>query len=1143
MGENYTNYLGGVYGISAFEDPGNLTTLAALGETGFYTQETGVYEAIAAGDWSEIAAGMASLGAYGAAEINLQYASAIDEWLQNVYQVDWIDEGLKPSIWNSIINFWGDPTWYTDFVATVTAAKAYGVEAVAPIWSPNGDFPMDNWFTTTYQPYEEIKQACLLGGGISLDTPPGYFVAQSAAYQEFCYQEIQWANVNNLVSSVILSPVGGDGWFAINVKIVVEDYERAGAIPTAWIVENYASDASDGIWGVGSETDPNTMAGEALWVSENAETTTFTPTPVIGTSTGTNTIASDVLKGSQISGTTVPYAKITLYEVVNGKPVIALGTTTADDDGNWTVTLQKVGSGNYDIEAVAIGLNNVTSAASAAVSVTSPGPTAIIVDPSSATTTVETTVAQSTTLTFGLDIDGRSASTDLVLQNASSTTGTAVAIISNEAAHGTQEIIDNSVADANLTVYGNVGDTEIITGDATTTIINNARSNSGTLTVVSSTGANNTIGAGASTVLQTGGTNVVTMGKQIDSSVNTLTIEAAIDPDIVEGTSLLGVGLTETVISLVGGSSVTNIIHDEDTQAVTVTAYSAATTEFTGSNATIYINSTGRAQIVSEGEDTIYAGSGTLSFVAGAESGDVVYAGTGVMDIDFSQSSDNGVETYIGRKASEGNGSLTLIGGSSSVAVTLISEKFANLTAGSGAFSLTAGNAGGFTADLTASEDAELFLNGGLGNSVISGFDGEKDTATVNNVSGYTIVDGNLVLSLTDGNTVTFDDVTSFKGMTISEAFVTVVADIGHESDVTFGVDSNGESQSQYLNLINYGVRAGTEYSVVSNHAVQGIKEILDNRHALANLTFYGNSGDTDIYTGKSVTTLINDEEGNDGTLTVYSAAGAQNTIYAGSHTVVQTAGTTTVTMGDEPGSDRNELTLQNGSSSDTTRTDILSVGEASTTNVIIDNDTATVNLTATGAAALEFTGINDTVSLNDSSGAAILTSFGNSTVSGGSGTLSFIADNGSGDAISAGSGAMNINFSASAYSGTETYTGRSTGTGSLTLIGGNSTDNVTLVAESAATLTAGSGAFNLTASDAGGFTADLTASIRADLLLKAGLGNSVISGFDGTKDTAQIDDVSNFTISGNTLTVNLNDGSSVIFSNTDSTQGLVLSS
>jgi hypothetical protein len=79
-----------------------------------------------------------------------------------------------------------------------------------------------------------------------------------------------------LRTTVILSPHFDGPEFLANTQALVRRLARDGALPTEWVVENYdhgrLGEASGEGNPVGSESEPNSVAGAALWVARNAPT-------------------------------------------------------------------------------------------------------------------------------------------------------------------------------------------------------------------------------------------------------------------------------------------------------------------------------------------------------------------------------------------------------------------------------------------------------------------------------------------------------------------------------------------------------------------------------------------------------------------------------------------------------------------------------------------------------------------------------------------------------------------------------------------------------------------------------------------------------------------------------------------------------
>ena len=80
------------------------------------------------------------------------------------------------------------PAQWRDYVQ---AARSYGVEIVAPVFAPNmGEWKEQNFSSPAF---DKIKQYAKYGGGLTLDSPPDYFLRHPERYQKFVADEIRWA--------------------------------------------------------------------------------------------------------------------------------------------------------------------------------------------------------------------------------------------------------------------------------------------------------------------------------------------------------------------------------------------------------------------------------------------------------------------------------------------------------------------------------------------------------------------------------------------------------------------------------------------------------------------------------------------------------------------------------------------------------------------------------------------------------------------------------------------------------------------------------------------------------------------------------------------------------------------------------------
>lgn len=143
----------------------------------------------------------------------------------------------------------------------IDAARGYGVMNMAPIFTNNGltaDYSQD-FATSSY--WATAREAALYGGGLSFDSPPGFFNQFTSnwfkamgqdpdTYINFVESEIRWATSEGLRSSVIISPFGTGMTDTVQTdyleqtKVMIARLQKDGAMPSQFIVENYNLDAN-----------------------------------------------------------------------------------------------------------------------------------------------------------------------------------------------------------------------------------------------------------------------------------------------------------------------------------------------------------------------------------------------------------------------------------------------------------------------------------------------------------------------------------------------------------------------------------------------------------------------------------------------------------------------------------------------------------------------------------------------------------------------------------------------------------------------------------------------------------------------------------------------------------------------------------
>jgi hypothetical protein len=272
--------VGGIQGFSDLATASNTTALRATGRVSLYTHVQSVVglaqNPATASQVDQIAEVFSGTGP-GTSEIDLS-ASNVYSYFNNIFNGVLGPSGLVPNEANVNLGNWNSSTNVSDFKAFVDAGRAETtIQNYAPIFSPNASGATIGSFSDST--YDSLRTEALYGGGISLDTPPNYFLtsSQAAAYDSFTADEIRWGLENGLRVSVIVSPNSDGVNFVSDTAKFVAQLTALNAIPTQWIVENYDTAAPAGyVSSLGSETTLGSIDSVALWLAKNAPITTYT---------------------------------------------------------------------------------------------------------------------------------------------------------------------------------------------------------------------------------------------------------------------------------------------------------------------------------------------------------------------------------------------------------------------------------------------------------------------------------------------------------------------------------------------------------------------------------------------------------------------------------------------------------------------------------------------------------------------------------------------------------------------------------------------------------------------------------------------------------------------------------------------------
>lgn len=199
-------------------------------------------------------------------EVELGLVNNPAAWFEKAYQAKYRNEGVRAQ--RAHVNGFNAKRMdiWREFVKT---AKSYGIKTVSPIFSPNSqqysqaEFKASKW--------DFLRQGARLGGGLTTDAPPHYFLAQPEAYRDFVVDELAWANAEGLHSAFIVSPDRSGPRFLQETQRTVEFLAKRKALPKAWIVENYNSKAkATYVNRIGTENESNSILGVALWLAQVA---------------------------------------------------------------------------------------------------------------------------------------------------------------------------------------------------------------------------------------------------------------------------------------------------------------------------------------------------------------------------------------------------------------------------------------------------------------------------------------------------------------------------------------------------------------------------------------------------------------------------------------------------------------------------------------------------------------------------------------------------------------------------------------------------------------------------------------------------------------------------------------------------------
>ncbi|MFT8717786.1 beta strand repeat-containing protein [Acetobacter sp.] len=317
---------------------------------------------------------------------------------------------------------------------------------------------------------------------------------------------------------------------------------------------------------------------------------------------------------------------------------------------------------------------------------------------------------------------------------------------------GDNQTINSTSSTASVIVYGNAAEVNYTGG--TGVLVSNSVGNTSDWTVNSVEGGNNILWLGDGEVtVNAAGHNQVILGNGYDLN-GTVAIQG--------GTS----GDTEEV-DLWNGSSTTGTVTQTGDSYATIFGTTQGSSNITLENGIVVLPG-GHNTITAQNAGTVevWNSAGDTSFVdAGSGSAQFYTTGSGSFDV-TDTGSGNAVLTVMQFASSTASG--TVVGGAKKLDVTT-GGGAVSVSAGDGGLDLSTAGAGALTVDVTKGTDHIVINSGNTGDVIVSGASVNSEAYfSISGVKSEDFVNGNMVVNLSDGHTVTFADDTSSSNITLN---------------------------------------------------------------------------------------------------------------------------------------------------------------------------------------------------------------------------------------------------------------------------------------------------------------------------------------------------------------------------------------
>ncbi len=254
--------VGGVVGFDSLANPGHSRLFRQTCRASLYVHGY-IWERINKEEQKAV------LAAFHGMPIDVELGMVDDptSWFKHGYIPKYIDAGIKAqhAHVNGFTSAGHSDLWHR----FVVEARSHGITTIAPIFAPNSGQYVNAPFSS--EKWNFLRDGAKLGGGLTIDSPPHFFLSQPESYRKFIIDELSWANSSGLYSTFIISPNKSGAKFLEETKHTVDFLNKNNALPKAWIVENYDPKASPNYRNrIGSENDSETILGVAFWLAQNS---------------------------------------------------------------------------------------------------------------------------------------------------------------------------------------------------------------------------------------------------------------------------------------------------------------------------------------------------------------------------------------------------------------------------------------------------------------------------------------------------------------------------------------------------------------------------------------------------------------------------------------------------------------------------------------------------------------------------------------------------------------------------------------------------------------------------------------------------------------------------------------------------------